>query len=203
MGDESSINKAVLHYANAHRGKLLGRGECWDLPEKALADTKKAQTSTDIMVGVNLNDDSVDYVWGDEIQVKDMLAGDIIQFRDWNVVVKTETTYPDGTSYSIERTLKRPHHSAIALTSPDKDGVFKVLEQWHKHRVQEGTIHTRDTVSESDGIEDFKHNKIPPGKDFDKIRQHLKKTGATKFHRTITITTPAAGKYWVYRPKAK
>src|SRR4051812_14999282 len=96
MADEPSINQAVVAYANAHRGKLLGRSECWDLPEQALAHTKKAQTSRDIMGDTNLDDDKVDYVWGDLIQVKDIVKGDIIQFRDWVVGVKTETTYPDG-----------------------------------------------------------------------------------------------------------
>jgi hypothetical protein len=203
MGDELSINQGVLAYARSNRGKLVGRSECWDLPERALASTKKAQTSTDIMGDINLDDDKVDYVWGDLIQVKDIVPGDIIQFRDYVILIKTETKYlrSDVQPYWFGRPLRRPHHSAIALTKLDKDGVVSVLEQWHKHPVQEGKIYTQDIVFESDGSEDYNNNKIPPGQKYDTIRQFLKKAGATKFHRTITITT--SGTYWVYHPKKK
>jgi hypothetical protein len=89
-----TTNQRVVVWVQGHLGKTVGRGECWDLGEQALKQAG-AQTSNDLgPVG-----DDEDYVWGDQIDLKDIIAGDILQFRDHVVKTTTEAeyTFADGT----------------------------------------------------------------------------------------------------------
>ena len=92
-----------------------------------------------------------DYVWGDQIDMKDVQAGSIIQLRDHEVTTTTETeyTFSDGTSVddSKDSVAKRGHHTAIANGKLEADGSLKTLEQHVKplgEKVQNKKLFTRD-----------------------------------------------------------
>jgi len=90
-----TLNQKVVVWAQGHLGKKVGAGECWDLGESAL---KQAGAQTSNVLGP-VGDDT-DYIWGDQIDMKDVQPGDIIQFRDHEATTTTETeyTFSDGTS---------------------------------------------------------------------------------------------------------
>jgi hypothetical protein len=132
MGDNTkaplTVNQKVRIWAQGHLGKRVARGECWDLAEHAL-EHAAAQTSNDLgPVG-----DDADYVWGDPVDIKDVMPGDILQFRDHIVTTTTVTeyTFPDGSSETVkdETTAERGHHTAIANGKLDADGAVNTLDQ--------------------------------------------------------------------------
>ena len=118
--NEDEIRKEedlVLKYAQTQVGhKAVGRGQCWDLPEKAL-DYAKAKTPNDL--GNDL------YQWGEEISLSEARPGDILQFD--NVRVTKITTKADG-SWTSKWYEFRPLHSAIVETV-GKDNLFTVINQ--------------------------------------------------------------------------
>jgi hypothetical protein len=184
MGD--TINQKVLIWARGQIGKQVGDGECWTLPDRAL---KRAGAQSSTTTG-----DDDDYVWGDPIQLKDILPGDILQFRDFLVVKQTDTkaSTPDGWSgggqYRDPKT--RGHHTAIvdAILGPNQ---VRILEQHVKPlgpKVQAHTIPLRrETSPSATTYEDFKDEK-------GKVRRGAKVTR--------TVTFEVSGSVWAYRPKA-
>jgi hypothetical protein len=80
-----TINQKIVTWVHGHLGKKVGKGECWDLAESALRHAG-AQTSNDLGP---LGDDT-DYIWGDPINIKDVIPDDILQFRDHEVTTITE-----------------------------------------------------------------------------------------------------------------
>jgi hypothetical protein len=77
-----TLNQKVLIWTRGRMGQQVGRGECWDLADQALS---KSGANSSTTTGA---DD--DYVWGDEIGIGDVIPGDILQFRDYEVT----TTVP-------------------------------------------------------------------------------------------------------------
>ncbi|CAM5626359.1 hypothetical protein [Rhodanobacter lindaniclasticus] len=77
--------------------------------------------------------DDTNYVWGDSIDIKDVVAGDVLQFRDYEESTVTETTYEfsDGSSDTSTGTAteEREHHTAIANGEPDAQGALRIFEQ--------------------------------------------------------------------------
>jgi hypothetical protein len=121
-----TLNQKVVVWAQGQLGKKVGAGE-WDLGESALKQAG-AQTSNDLgPVG-----DDTDYIWGDQIDMKDVQPGDIIQFRDHDVTTTTETeyTFSDGTSINDTKSsvAQRGHHTAIVNGKLDANGSLKTLE---------------------------------------------------------------------------
>ena len=109
-----TINQKVVNWARAQSGKQVGKGECWDLADRALRQAG-AQSSADL----GPMDDDADYVWGDEISdLKDVQPGDILQFRDFAVTttVETETRYADG-SWRPRRRRRRSRGRTTPLSS--------------------------------------------------------------------------------------
>jgi hypothetical protein len=184
----ATLNQKVIQWASGHRGKKIGAGECWDLGEEALKRAG-AKTSNDLgEVG-----DDTDYVWGDPIDVKDVIPGDILQFRDHVATIETKTvyTFADGTTETTtqESSATRPHHTAIANSKLDRDGSLKALEQQAGVAVQEHRIYTRD---------------VNPGVTTDHVRRaypHSKKVEKASMTKTVKVTV--GGTIWAYRPKAK
>lgn len=99
-GKKTSLK--VVHYGVNHLGKVVDRGECWDLPFEALRHAK-AKTPWDL--GSDL------YVWGERIDnLKDARPGDILQFEG----VRIETTWTTGDGVTHERWYNfGERHSAI------------------------------------------------------------------------------------------
>ena len=174
-----TINQKVVNWARAQSGKQVGKGECWDLADRALRQTG-AQSSADL----GPMDDDADYVWGDEISdLKDVHPGDILQFRDFAVTttVETETRYADGSSETstTEETFTRPHHTAV-VSEVKSGGLLKVLEQNVApagKKVQLHNLNTKDVAPAS------------------------KETQKQKAKVIVTTTIAVSGTIWAYRPK--
>jgi hypothetical protein len=185
-----TLNQKVVVWAQGKLGKKVGKGECWDLGEEAL---KQAGASTSTDLGSVGPDD--DYVWGDEIDdVKDVQAGDIIQFRDYEVTTSTEVeyTFSDGTSVddTSDETEERPHHTAIVNGKVDANGVVKTLEQNVKPSgkvVQNKKLFTRDV----DPVVTKTTEK--------RLNPTTNKVETVQVTKTVTVTT--SGTMTAYRPK--
>lgn len=201
MGDE--LNRKVRDWAYAKRGhrvywhnnagRAAGKGECWDLAEEALAKSG-AKTSNDLGV---ITPDS-DYVWGDQIgDVRQVIPGDIIQFRDHKVTTKTVTrvTFQDGTWRSQEQevfAIRGPQHTAIVNSKMAKDGSIQILEQ-----------HVRPSpVVRLNRIYLTEANPPQPPKKAE--LQKNPKTGKLESAEvTTTVTISVEGTVWAYRPQGK
>ena len=174
-----TINQKVVNWARAQSGKQVGKGECWDLADRALRQAG-VQSSADL----GPMDDDADYVWGDEISdLKDVQPGDILQFRDFAVTttVETETRYADGSSEAstTEETFTRPHHTAV-VSEVKSGGLLKVLEQNVApagKKVQLHNLNTKDVAPAS------------------------KETQKQKAKVIVTTTIAVSGTIWACRPK--
>jgi len=88
VGDE--ISSKVVTWAHGKLGQQVGRGECWDLIDRALrAAGARSSTTTG-------RDD--DYVWGRLIRLEEVSPGDILQFRNFVITTKSDRVikFPDG-----------------------------------------------------------------------------------------------------------
>lgn len=186
-----TTNQKVVIWTQGQLGKKIGKGECWDLAEQALKQAG-ARTSNDL----GPVDEDSDYIWGDAIAVKDVIPGDILQFRDHKVETTTETEYmfPDGSSETLTETTtaERPHHTAIVNGKLDADGAVQTLDQHVKPLgkvVQKKKLYTRDVAPVEQHIVEKRTNPT------------TKKTETAKVTRTVTITV--TGMIWAYRPKPK
>ncbi len=86
---ELNINDKIIEYVKSVEGKLVGRGECWDLAAQAL-NFAKADWRSPLDYGIPLNWEK------DEIK-----PGDIIQMRSVRLTYKNRFEYygnPDHTS---------------------------------------------------------------------------------------------------------
>ena len=196
MGDKKqqtplTINQKVVIWAQGKLGKRIGKGECWDLGEQALKQAG-AQTSNDL----GPVDQDSDYIWGDSIDLKDAIAGDILQIRDHQVTTTTETeyTFSDGSSEVVTEstTAQRPHHTAILNGKLDANGAVGTLEQHVKPLgkvVQNKKIYTRD-------VPPVVKNTVAKRKN-----PTTKKLETAKVTKTVTIAV--TGTIWAYRPKPK
>jgi hypothetical protein len=73
-----ALRQRILSFAEARMGQTIGRGECTDLVDAALADARAVPQRN--------------YVWGSPVQLQNAAPGDIIQFFN------TSFTSPDGRS---------------------------------------------------------------------------------------------------------
>ena len=86
--DTSALSKKIISFCNAHIGKKVDKGECWDLAKEAL-DFSGAQWTPP-------------YGFGRELSKKEIaMPGDIIQFE------KVKIVYPS------KNWTELPHHTAI------------------------------------------------------------------------------------------
>jgi len=97
-----SVNQKAIIWARGHKGKQVDRGECWDLANRALRSACGKSSGDFGPVG---EDD--DYVWGDKVALKDVIPGDILQFRDFTVTTETviEKQFSDGSSQTDSEQL--------------------------------------------------------------------------------------------------
>jgi hypothetical protein len=70
-----------------------------------------------------------DYVWGDPVELDKIKPGDILQFRDHFVTIRTQKLLDDKwKETSIEGPARRPHHTAVVVEVKEDGGVV-VVEQ--------------------------------------------------------------------------
>jgi uncharacterized protein YxjI len=189
-----TLNQKIMNFVQSKTGQKVGRGECWDLGEAALKYAG-GHTSNDLSPTGPVGPDD-DYVWGDQIDIKDVQAGDIIQLRDYIVTTETEIQieFADGSGETVSKTetAKRPHHTAIANGKIDADGILKTYEQHVQPRgrvVQDKKLVTRDLGPTVTVTTERRAN------------PYTKKVETAKVTTTVRVTTE--GQYWVYRPKPK
>jgi hypothetical protein len=132
-GQTSTVNDKVKANADTLVGQnSVGDGECFALADKTLKDAG-AKSAADF--GAVTAD--ADYVWGTQVaDLKLVQPGDILQFRNHEVEVKTTTTtvktYADGTVETQDaedvQTYKRGHHTAVVSAAPGA-GTLTIVEQ--------------------------------------------------------------------------
>lgn len=119
----SQISQSVLQFASSRMGTRVGQGECFDLADQALrgAGAKSAADYGEVTA-------NADYVWGTSVELAQVEAGDVIQFRDYRMRVTIRTTWPDGSDEEEFSEQTRPHHTAI-VASVDGGGRLTMYEQ--------------------------------------------------------------------------
>jgi len=105
-------------------GKDKGGIDCFALVDELLksTDAKRPKDFGDVTP-------NSDYVWGDPVELDNLKPGDILQFRDHFVTIRTQklgdVKWEDT---SIEGPARRPHHTAVVV-EVQKDGRVVVVEQ--------------------------------------------------------------------------
>ena len=75
-----TLNQKVVKWAVGKIGQSVGAGECWDLANSALLQAGAGSSADFGPMG-----DDADYVWGTPIpDLKDVIPGDILQYRDYD-----------------------------------------------------------------------------------------------------------------------
>jgi hypothetical protein len=137
-GDE--LAKKVLQFAERQLGNQVGHGECAEL---AAAAVKAAGGQSYFKLG--RSDLNADYVWGKLIvtltpkdaSAADIKPGDIIQFRDVQLLKQSKITQTGGPTRTQSSTTTFPHHTAIVRAV---NGDFiEIIHQNH------GGVRTVDT----------------------------------------------------------
>ncbi len=189
---ETTLNQRIVTWARNHLGRRVGRrGECWDLAEQALRNSG-ALTSRDLG---EVGRDS-DYVWGTAKELSRVQAGDILQFRNWEVTTVTETKieWQDGamTIDTQTQTATSEHHTAIVGSSPDRNGVVATLDQNAPPRgrvVQNQSLHTRDVPQTTEVTHEN--------------RRHPDTGNMSPATITTKVTITTSGRIWAYAPIAR
>ncbi len=178
------LNLKVVHAARSHLGHQVGHGECWDLADRALRNAGARSSTT-----TGRNDD---YVWGDPVALNALTPGDILQFRNYTVTIKTKTevTFDNGGGYvkDEETDALRGHHTAIVESVGV--GALVVFEQHVKPLGPKVQRHTVPIV--------------PSGPTTTTTNKLMKQaSGAMRAAKVVTTTTiTIQGQIWAYRPQA-
>jgi hypothetical protein len=171
--------------------KAVGDGECFALVDMALklAGAKSAED----FGRVTRNSD---YVWGHAVTLDRVHPGDVLQFRNHVVKVRTET----DTGWE-ERTYTRPHHTAVVV-AVEGDGSVIVVEQKVKPdpkkvtrnviaRLAQGTETRSGTLEQNGVLHDAKititvtgvvkaYRPVPKSKGASLFQRNVGPTGATR-----------------------
>ena len=131
------LNAKVEAFARSHLGKSVGDGICITLAVEALEAAGARRAS--------FRDPNGDFTWGDPVpDFKDVLPGDILQFRD--AVFRGKRSLGRGAWRSWHQTY--PHHTAI-VSKVEPGG--KVLTILHQNIAVEGQPESsRALVSEAE-----------------------------------------------------
>jgi hypothetical protein len=192
--DDPALNAKVKKAADdlVHQ-RVVGSGECYDLADKVLTDSKAKSAPDYGKITKTAN-----YDWGSPIDLGAVKAGDVLQFRDHKITITTvknvKTTQPDGSwTTATKKTTEthiRPHHTAV-VSSVDGDGVLTVIEQ---HVKDPATGELSKVVREN---KLFLHSVKP------KVSRVSKKVGNVSVEDETTVTLSVSGKIWAYRPQPK
>jgi len=216
------IQKKVVEFATQNIGKKVGDGECFDLADKALTQAGGKTASDYGKVTSN-----ADYVWGDLVATAMAQAGDILQFRDYKLKItnasETKVTLGKDTileySSTDEKTLSRPHHTAIVTKGDAK--ALEILEQNvergtpgvkekkvgaetipHTNDSSSKTTSTKTTVDQTWGKKVKKHFPKKEWPQIDKLVKHYQSKTVTET-TTVTLKVEVSGIIKAYRPKPK
>lgn len=136
----SALSKEVYQYVSNNLGKNVGSGECFDLADLALKsiNAKRAKDYGKIT-------GNADYVWGEIIDFRKAVPGDIIQFRNYKmkIVIKEEGWTP----YKKRNTYGRSHHTAVVSRNKG-NGAILVLEQNFGDTLEERKVRERERERE-------------------------------------------------------
>jgi len=155
----SALSRKILEYAAFRFGQQVGTGECFDLADFALKNSKAKTAKNYGKITA-----SADYVWGKLVNYKQAIPGDIIQFRNYKMMT---TIIEDGYTPGHGVT-NRPHHTAI-VHEVKSNGEIIVLEQNvnNSRKVQKNSLFFGSSVSYKKG----------------KQKITVKVTGTYKFYR--------------------
>ncbi len=191
---ELTLNQKVTNFANSKLGQQVGAGECWDLANSALKDAGAGTSSDFGPMG-----DDADYVWGTPIpDLKDVIPGDILQYRDFvmKTITKTDVSFSDNTGWvddtSVE--ISHPHHTSIVFINSG-DANLTVLEQndQGKHeKVKKNLIRWKDAATTKNTTKQMMERE-------DKNKKKIKEMATV----TVTVDTAVTGTIKAYRPKLK
>ena len=120
----------IVRFAEQHLNRRVGRGECFDLADRALR-AAGAETASDR----GPISASGDYEWGLRVLLRSVQPGFIVQFRNYRVDI-------DNASGVGFETRGSPNHTAI-VASVGEGGVIDVFEQnvYNVRRVQRNTLY--------------------------------------------------------------
>ena len=120
---QASMADQIVGFPRRHRGERVGDGECFTLADRALrnAGARSARDYGDVSP-------NVDYVWGTSVNLSDLRAGDVIQFRGYRFDREIVAHNADGSTTTTNDFQERPHHTAI-VESVGANGAVIVLEQ--------------------------------------------------------------------------
>lgn len=186
----SDLGSKALIWARGKVGQQVGKGECWDLANQALKNAG-ARSSADY--GPVGPDD--DYIWGNEVLLKDAQPGDILQFRDYVMITKTitEVTFADKSGWVDEKEVEvdHPHHTAIVSMNRG-NSILTILEQNQNGNHEEvRTSSLRWNSSDPTTTEEHKYIK----------RSDNGKSEMATVKTTVKVTV--RGAIWAYRPQAQ
>ncbi len=144
-----TLNQKVVKWAAGKIGQSVGAGECWDLANSALLQAGAGGSADFGPTG-----DDADYVWGTPVpDLKDVIPGDILQYRDYEMTTttKTDVTFADGTGWvdDLSPVISHPHHTSIVSVNSG-NGDLTVLEQNdnnHHEPVKSTAIRWKDAVT--------------------------------------------------------
>lgn len=127
---ETALGNRIVAYARAHLGQQVGDGECYDLADEALRHNggRSAPDFGEITA-------TADYVWGTQVDPRDAMPGDIVQFNGFTV--KTTTLQAGTRDWEIDT---REHHTSIV--ERNLGGRLLLLEQ----NVEPGLVVQRTVV---------------------------------------------------------
>jgi len=121
--EPGKLGLEVVRFARSQLGKKVGNGECANLAVAALKSAGAKDTHDFGISGIDR-----DYRWGTPVErYEDVQSGDIVQFRNVKIVIKTTFESDKGSGYRVE-TRRYPHHTSIIARNLGK-GRFKVFEQ--------------------------------------------------------------------------
>jgi hypothetical protein len=104
--DKQRSNK-VYQWARLQLNRRVGKGECWDLADRALRQAGARSSTT--------TGEQDNYHWGTPVEpVQAVVPGDILQFRNYTVTTTVTTKYPDQSTESTWSEVTRPHHTAMS-----------------------------------------------------------------------------------------
>jgi hypothetical protein len=194
---QPTVNQAIKTEADQLVGQAsVGDGECYALADKVLKDSGARSAPTYGQITP-----TADYVWGNQVDLKLVQPGDILQFRNHEfttvTVTKTTTTRADGSTYvetqTQTETHKRPHHTAV-VSATAGNGVMTVVEQ---HVIDPNTQKTSNVVRQNTLITNGSKTVSPA--------QITVQTDPLGQQSTVTVektvTTTVTGTIWAYRPQ--
>ena len=173
-----TTNQQVVNWARAQNGKQVRKGECWDLADAALRQAG-AKSSADL----GPMDEDADYVWGDAVSdLKDVQAGDILQFRDFPS--RPPPRLKPATPMAVRRSIRRKVvHAAAPYRHRQRSDERRAAQDPRaefRSRGQEGAAHSLNTKD------------VPAAS---------KETQKQKSKVIVTTTITVSGTISAYRPK--